>query len=103
MRREPGANPLHGGALAVDEAALDHHPPDRDIGPAVLAVIGDAHLAAVGQIDPARALDLHEERRHGIVDPEKSEIEAIERARHDLGALLIGLETTVDHAARAPL
>ncbi len=103
MGREPGSDPRHGRVLAVDQAALDHHPPDRHIGPAVLAVEAHAHLAAVGQIDAARSLHLQEKRRHGITDPEETKIQAIESARLDLCAGLVGLEPAIDHAARDPL
>src|SRR5690606_11862623 len=81
---EPGADAGKRYLLQRDLAHIREHATDRDIGPAVLAGIADAHRRAVRQIDDAGALDHQEERVDRIVDPQKFEPAAGERALVDL-------------------
>ena len=83
MRREPAPDGLHRHVLGLDLAALDQDASDRGIGMAVGAGVADSHLAAVGQTDAARSLDVQEERIGRVVDPDQLEAAPGERPAID--------------------
>ena len=87
----------------LEQAAVAHQPADRDIFAAVLRGIADPHHAAVGQPQPARALDLEEEEVDRIGRPGELEPAPGKRALLDRGAVVIGdvMALLVDPAAAA--
>ena len=89
MGAKPGDDALHGGLAGAEQAAVLHQLADADIFAAVLPGIADPHHSAVGQAQPARALDLEEEEVDRVGGPGDFEAAAGERPVLDLGALVI--------------
>ena len=83
MGAQPGADRLQRDLLLRQLAAVDEDPADRGVVVAVLRRVADAHDPAVGQADAARALDLEEEERHRVGDPEELEPASPERSVFD--------------------
>ena len=83
------------------DAALAQQPADGDIFAAVLVGIANPHDLAVGQLQPARALDLQEEQFDRIGRPADFQPAAGERPILDLGPRVIedAIALMVDPAA----
>ena len=74
-------HPVGGEQVVVDQVAAD-----RRVRVAVLAVVVDAHGRAVGEMDAARALDVHEEHFHRVFEVQQLQPLAGQRPLLDLGA-----------------
>src|SRR3989442_1183359 len=71
MLPPPFLDRLHRCSIGRELAALDQHARDRPEWLSVLVGVSDAHDAAFGETDAARALDLQEERLDGIVNEDE--------------------------------
>ena len=97
--RHPVPDPLHRHFLARNEIALDQHAPDRRVGKAVVQVVVDPQRRAVLEDHARRALDLNRQRLERIPEPADFELLAVERARFDGAAIVIGHDLAVLVAA----
>ena len=77
--------------VGSQQALVDQVAADRAVGVAVLAVVVHADGGAVGELDAARPLNLHEKDVDGIGEIEKLQALALERALLDLRAREIRL------------
>src|SRR3977135_660769 len=85
MLPSPFLDRLHRGSIRRKLAAIDQHACDGAERLSVLVRVSDAHDAALGETDAARALDLQKKRLDRIVDEDK--LLACQRrlARFDIG------------------
>ena len=94
---EPGFEARERHRALGDLAGLDQDPPDRRVGQAVAAVVGEPHPAPVRKLDLGRALHMDEKGFDRVADPD----DRIAPLPFDRLPVVIGKEEAVASSPRA--